>query len=289
MSGPVRRLHSLLIATLLFYGVHGPRHRGKYWLHKRIRKLLKVSIGPNDVKVARAGLWWLLNPADFTQEDFFWLGTYDTWKVFHILRRLEPHSVIFDIGANFGYYSLILSRALSHLCTVYSFEPNPPTFNRLRANIDQNGLRNIFAYQLGIADRAMSAGIVERPGNSGAATISVSAGNEIKLIALDEFCAEQRIARLDFVKIDVEGFEERVLEGGQRTLQQFQPYILIELNPVALARQKTSISSVTRLLREYGYQIFRINRRTLRPLDELPKGEGYIDAFCMHTNQSVPR
>jgi hypothetical protein len=162
--------NSLPFKALEFYGtkIH---HPGQWRVHRYLRNLLRADID-RDLEVTRRGLKWLLNPSDYMQSDFFWLGSLEGWDTYHALKLLRPQSVIFDIGANFGYYSMILSAALQGHCQVFAFEPNPPTFSRLTKNIALNDLHGrIKAFQFALSDRSGSARISGPPGNSGAAHI----------------------------------------------------------------------------------------------------------------------
>src|ERR1700741_1145305 len=95
---------SFLWKALEFYGtkVH---HPGKWRIHEKIRSILKIDYSGN-IKVSRNGLPWILNPADFVQSSFYWIGEFECWDWLHLERMVPPGSVAFDIGANFGFYSL---------------------------------------------------------------------------------------------------------------------------------------------------------------------------------------
>src|SRR5271157_5173518 len=125
---------SLLERTLLFYGTRLPNHPRKWWLHDRLRRMSGVAVD-QDIEVVRDGLRWLLNPSDFEHAGLFWLGSKDPWDLYHLRRLAGPGCVFFDIGANFGYYSLALAAALDRQCRVYAFEPNPKTYARLLRHI----------------------------------------------------------------------------------------------------------------------------------------------------------
>ena len=133
---------SALEQTLLFYGTRFPSHPRKWWLHDRLRRFFRVDID-RDIEVVRNRMRWSLNPADFEHEGLFWLGTKDKWDLYHMRRMLGPGSVFFDIGANFGYYSLTIATALDRQCQVHTFEPNPRTYARLCRHIQWNGLQNV--------------------------------------------------------------------------------------------------------------------------------------------------
>src|SRR5262245_32474222 len=94
---------SPLERLLLAYGTQLPNHPRKWWLHPKLRNLLKVHLD-REVEVVRGGLKWSLNPADFPQESLFWLGTKDTWDLDQLCKHVGSGGVVLDVGSNFGHY-----------------------------------------------------------------------------------------------------------------------------------------------------------------------------------------
>lgn len=284
------RADSWLFKLLEFYGTR-IHHRGQWRVHALLRKWLRPNVDV-DLEVVRDGHRWLLNPSDFVQCEFFWLGSMDTWDVLHLKQLLPPGSVIFDVGANFGHYAITLADALHRDCSVHAFEPFPPNFERLRTNIRMNTLEHIIqVHAKGLSDLVGSGYMTTRADNSGAATLAVSVGADgyhVALTTLDSFCAQYRIEKLDFVKIDVEGYEERLLLGGKETISRFSPLILIELDPPKLIRAGSSVGRVVAQLNDFGYELCVAHRKRLVPLRNLPRGQDLINAFCLHrTHQAL--
>jgi FkbM family methyltransferase len=233
-------------------------------VHAALRNLLKPRFD-EDLTVTRQGLRWVLDPSDFPQENLFWLGESDRWELFHARRMVGPGAVIFDVGANFGYYALMLAAALRGACTVHAFEPTEATFQRLSRHIALNRMDCVHAHRLALSDAPGTASMRRRNGNSGAAFLEPGNG-EVQVTTLDEFVRAWRIGRLDFMKIDVEGFEERVLLGGERALRELRPHILFELQPVTLERAGSSVERLATLLTSHGYRLFQADRERLVPL-----------------------
>lgn len=275
---------SLRFRALELYGTR-VNHRGQWFVHEKLRGLLRVNVDA-DLKVTRDGLQWVLNPSDHMQSGLFWLGAQDYWDIYHIKKLLKPGDIIFDVGANFGYYSIILSSALRKQCSVHAFEPNPPTYERLLRNIELNDLSEVIAtHRLGFSDVGGTGHMIERADNSGAATIDTTQqGGDAVLTTLDNFCGAHGIDRIDFMKIDIEGFEERLLHGGSESFRRLKPIILIELNRPTLARENSSVERVADLLGQFGYKLYASQRRKLLPMRRLPKGDEIVNAFCFPEN-----
>ena len=242
-----------------------------------------------DLEVTRRNLHWILNPSDFVQSEFFWTGSKDTWDTYHVLKLLKPGDVIFDIGANFGYYSIVACAELGGPCRVFAFEPNAPSYARLVKNINLNEFGGrIKAFQLALSDAGGTGWIVELPGNTGDARVSSTAGDrQVSLASWDEFCAEHDIGGIDFVKIDVQGYEEKVLLGGKNTLKRFAPALLIELDPPILRAQGCSEDRIMEILLGYGYKLFVAARDRLVPFS-LPVRDGLVNVFCLQGGRITP-
>lgn len=278
--------NSLIFRTLEFYGTR-LNHRGQWLVHEKLRRFFNVNVD-EDFEVERKGLRWILNPSDHMHSELFWLGMQDYWDIYQIKKILKPGSVIFDVGANCGYYSITLAHELKGNCEVHAFEPNPPTYERFLKNIELNNLTSIKVHKLGLSDAKGTGDMIERADNSGAAAVNLSesgAGN-IALTTLDDFCSDQKISGIDFIKVDIEGFEERFLLGGKESLLQFKPVLLVEFNPSTLIRDNSSVEKLKAILEGYGYSLFVSNKKTLIPLQELPSGNQIVNVFCFHKTRT---
>jgi FkbM family methyltransferase len=280
---------SLLERALLFYGTRMPDHPRKWWLHDRLLRTCGIAID-REIDVVRNGLRWLLNPSDFEHAGLFWLGSKDPWDLYHLRRLLGPGSVFFDVGANFGYYSVALANALDRRCQVHAFEPNPKTYDRLLRHIEWNGLKDVvLPVPFALSDRRGTATLIERSDNSGASRIGDdAAGITVELTRLDDYCAERGIDRLDALKIDVEGLEARVLAGGRETLARFKPAMIVEFWTTGLERAHSSEDEVAGALDDLGYKLFQPIRDSLVPIAEPPRSTDPKNVFCFHPDRRFP-
>ncbi len=265
---------------LEFYGTQ-INHRGKWRIHPLLRFVLGAS-SDCDLEVTRQGLRWCLNPSDFVQSQLYWIADYESWDVHQISRWLQPGAVVFDVGANFGYYSVTLASEMRGKGRVFAFEPCRATYLRLETNIALNHLESmISAVPYGLSDNPGVAYLEEVEGNSGATAISAQGkGESIKLDTLDHFCEVNNIDRIDIMKIDVEGSELRVLEGAKTMLSRSHPRIMIEFNSSALVAAGTSAEQLEGLLRDFGYELFATNRDHLLPFQRDPRKPILRNIFC---------
>ena len=280
---------SLLFKLLVQYAIR-TSHPGQWRVLGHLRGLFGADVD-EDLKVVRAGLSWILNPADAAHASIFWEGEKDHWDLYHLRRLLNPDSVVYDIGANIGFYSVYLASVLGPDCDVHSFEPFPDTHDHLCKHIALNGLEDrITAHRIGFSDQPGTASMYFREGNTGSANLNRSGnvgGVEVALRTLDDFWADQSKPAIDFIKIDVEGHEARLLNGGAEVLRSTQPLVLIELDEPRLIEGDSSLEDVVDVLNDLGYALYRAERSRLVPITEPPRE--LTNAFAFPRSDDRPR
>ncbi|MCI8341770.1 MAG: FkbM family methyltransferase [Firmicutes bacterium] len=141
--------------------------------------------------------------------------------------------VLLDIGANLGNHTLYW--AVNTDCeNIYSFEPYGPNFELLEENVKTNGLNMVTAVNAGVGEKKSKAVVKSfDEGNFGATTLQEateeSSDETMEIIDIDSFVEEQKIERVDFAKIDTEGFEEKVIAGMKNVISKFRPVLWIEV------------------------------------------------------------
>jgi FkbM family methyltransferase len=154
-----------------------------------------------------------------------------------VLAFLRPGSVAIDIGANLGEWTVPFARSVGAAGWVIAVEPAPRSATALELTLAANALRQAEVIRCaigdydGIAEFAMPV-VTSVRSDTGVARIGAAcAGHEalsVPLRSLDSLTTERRLERLDVVKIDVEGYERRVLHGAEATLERFRPVLVVE-------------------------------------------------------------
>jgi FkbM family methyltransferase len=140
----------------------------------------------------------------------------------------------YDVGANVGQHSLFMSQ---HAGRVYSFEPFAEVRNQLLEKIARNHCANITVFPVGLGDVNCDLDFFEPPGENRGAGSFVAGEASVGKVATklpvrcgDDFLSSNGLPKIDILKMDVEGFEMRVLSGLQQRLRQDRPAILMEIS-----------------------------------------------------------
>jgi FkbM family methyltransferase len=162
----------------------------------------------------------------------FYYGAYASEELRLIKELLEPisDSTSFDVGANIGHHTLFMSQKSR---SVYAFEPFEKVSSKILKKIADNGLKNVEVCTFGLGDMNAVQDYFPPDGvNSGTGSfLSNDAGTkaiQLEIKRGDDFVREKGLQRLDFIKMDVEGFEPAALDGLKETLEKFRPIVFME-------------------------------------------------------------
>ncbi|MEM2613511.1 MAG: FkbM family methyltransferase [Nitrososphaerota archaeon] len=144
-----------------------------------------------------------------------------------------------DVGAYRGYYTILSSKIVGPQGHVYSFEPEPNNFQILSKSVILNRLRNVTLFKLALSDKDVFENLYLSEYPSMHSTV-IKRG--IKVISvpcmrLDTLIKQRKIARLDLIKVDVEGAELKVLRGCEDLIKEFKPIFSIDVNHYERARR----------------------------------------------------
>lgn len=177
-------------------------------------------------------------------------------------RHVPRDAVVCDVGAHAGQFTKLFAR-LAPNGHVYSFEPGGYALSILRRVVALHRLRNVEICPFGLGDRAVAETLrmpVKRSGSMGfglshlGADPRTSVAEAVTLATLDAFAAERKLARLDFVKADIEGWEMRMLAGAAGAVARFRPALLIEVQATHLARAGDTPAAIWQFFAPLGYR-----------------------------------
>jgi len=229
------------------------------------------------------GLLMQLNCQNPTERQLFFSGVYQA-SLAQVLREVVPAGgYAIDIGANLGYYSLLLSKLVGKSGRVAAFEANPHLLSRLEADRQRNDFNHLTYYGQAVAERAaeMTFAIAKDYGKSSLRADSISDVQEripVQTVTLDDFVAEQRWPRLDVIKSDIEGSDCRALLGARETIGRFRPFIVFEL---WRDTPPDCLEAVRKLLQDecYRLQLLHLSGKRV-PFDWQPLTTHHVDVLC---------
>lgn len=231
---------------------------------RAIRRFLNLAApsGLTEIEIAAGALAGMKMRLDLQSEKDYWLGTYEIELQNAVRELVQPCWTACDVGANVGYITLLLARAVGESGRVYAFEALPANVERLHENITLNGLNprvQVFPAAVGATSAPVrfligpSDDMGKAAGSAGRQSV-YSESIEVLGLSLDDFIYTQGNPPPQVVKMDIEGGEVLALPGMERLLAEARPLILLELHGPEAAR--TAWETLTGA----GYQIGRMAR-----------------------------
>jgi FkbM family methyltransferase len=156
----------------------------------------------------------------------YWLGSYEWDKQQFFCEVVREGQVVFDIGANVGFYTLLASCLVGPRGKVFAFEPLPENVRYLERHLELNECGNAEVLSLAMSDRCGFASF-SLSGNRFVGCLDEQGELKVRVSSVDALVLEARLPFPDVMKIDVEGEELRVLRGASRTIERCQPLVLL--------------------------------------------------------------
>ena len=213
-----------------------------------------------------------LDLTQYIQRHLYFFGGYEYDNTLFWLKQAAQANVIFDLGANVGLYSL-LAAAHNQRGMIHAFEPKLELVDKLRANLDLNGLSNVVVNPLAVGAVNAQLYLHHSRGadgsNEGMNYVSKSpTGMAVEVLTLDDYCTTHGINHVDLMKIDIEGGEFDALTGAAGLLRRRAiGCVLFELVDWAAQRGGHSPQDILDLFTSQGYRLYDLQRGRLQPID----------------------
>lgn len=187
-------------------------------------------------------------------------GVHEKNSTAEVKKIITPGMQILEVGANIGYYALLETRLAGPMGHLYAMEPSPYNFDLLTENLNLNGLKNYDLYKLAagatagkapflLSGRSNLSTFVEREDLTGEEV-------EVDVVRLDDMFKDKKV---DFIRMDVEGYEGEILRGAENILSSNQKpkYFFIEVHSELLHKKNSSARDIVEFLGKYGYEIHK--------------------------------
>jgi FkbM family methyltransferase len=181
-------------------------------------------------------------------------GRYEPEKADAFVQNVESGAFIIDVGAHYGYFSLIAAQLVRPKGVVWAFEPRPSNLRVLRVNLRANGATNVTVWEQAVGAGGGSGRFDARHG-SGTGRLSQRGGITVSVVAMDDLPLPRPPS---LIKVDVEGGEVEVLSGATRTIEEYRPKLLIAVHGEKRQRQ------VEEMLSDWRYHFSTINPQAVK-------------------------
>jgi len=233
--------------------------------HAAIKRMIPARLNVKGVTLA-------LNRDDAVLCGALALGCYGWYELDFFERMLRPGFSVLDIGANIGLYSAVSAGAVGPAGTVFAIEPDRCNCDFLRRTIGLNGFTNVHITQAAASDSTCPGRLFLSSDNKADHRIFDSAdGREhvpVDLTTIDDFVAARGIARVDVVKMDIQGAEPRAFAGMRRTLEANRDVrVVMEFWPWGIVQGGGDARGLLADIRAMGFRIYELDDRVRRAVE----------------------
>ncbi len=242
------------------------------------------------VEVRRGGSRWCLDLNEGIDFSIYLLGAFEKSTAATLRSLVKPGDTVLDIGANVGAHTLGLAQSVGEAGRVFAFEPADFAFQKLLRNLALNPRLQ----QRTTAAQAMLGSGVNKAVTGVYASWPLEKVDSVHpkhrgrfvstsgavIDTLDGFVEREKIGRINLIKMDVDGNELPVLQGGRRMLGEQRPTIVMEMSPYVHAEEQNSFTAMIELLSGLRYKIEDARNRKNLPLEAtalerlIPDGAG---------------
>lgn len=244
-----------------------PLRKHYFGIYKKIILPKKIFSKINFITKYDKTLKIKVNLSDWIQQQIFFIDYSDLNGISFLKKTLSKDNVFIDIGANIGAYSLIASKLVGKTGKVIAFEPVNSIYSQLNENITMNSITNIFVEKKAVYDQNTNLDLfISNEQNMGMSSIlhhSHESGEKqnIEAITLDSYAELNKLAKIDLVKIDIEGAEINALKGMKQSLIKFKPTLIIEISDGILENSSVNSKAIYDFLFDLNYEPYNIDKK----------------------------
>ncbi len=201
------------------------------------------------------GITWELDLGEVIDASLFFSGSFEPRAERTIGKHLGPGMTAIDVGANIGYHTLRMARTVGPGGRIIAIEPAPRAVGRLRRNLSLNRFENVEVVVAALDDHDVELAERHLQSSYPLSGESPRESTSVRVARLDTLLSERRLDRVDLVKVDVDGWEAKVLRGAMETLNRFRPVLFFELTPSGVEAAGDSVEGLFDSLLALGYTI----------------------------------
>lgn len=175
-----------------------------------------------------------------------------------VLRQwVRPKTVVVDVGANVGFFTVQFASWVSDGGKVIAVEPESLNYSRLQEAVSRAGFTGVVeTIQAALADHAGEGSLEINPHHPGDHKLSTQ-GVKVTLSTIDDLLAARGWPEVSLIKIDVQGAEAKVVAGARQTIEKFRPVLFLEVDDKLLQNYGTSAKDLLTYFATHGYSIHK--------------------------------
>lgn len=245
--------------------------------YRRDTDYLEVALRCGDSIIA-------IDTRSFIEWTIYVHGGYEVGAIKLLRSLVHPGSIILDVGANIGTFTLPLARAAGPTGAVHAFEPHPRLRERLVRNVALNNLRNVTVCAFALGASSGEATLYgSTTANQGMASLRPQPGVEepfpCHVETIDNYIASFSMPRVDLIKIDAQGADFSVLAGATSTLASHMPSLYFEVAPHDLSLFGSQPEDIHHFLKRLGYEIWLHKTAERGRLKLVPVTDGHTKSI----------
>lgn len=270
MTPTLKSATSILVRSYLRYS---PVTEGKQRLLAWTRDYI-LPEEPSVIFRTKHGFRLKVNLRNPEHQRMYFYGEHDErYEINNLVKILRPGDNCWDIGGNIGFYTCLFAALAGNQGRVVTFEPISATGEFLGENVRLNGFRNVTLKRVALGEAPGRQQVfLDLPDEAqGTVSLNTTAGAYSEMIeveTIDNLAAS--LPAPDFIKIDVEGYQMKVLMGGDKFFSSHSPMIMAELRD----KDRTLMNDTQVFLRSRGYQIYEFRKRSLKRCENILDSRG---------------
>jgi len=255
-------------------------------IRKRTNKLYKYL--PRSKKTVTKeidGIIYELDLSTIVHSQIYHYGFWEEDVTNIINKTLHKGMVAIDIGASTGPHTFRMAKLVGDKGKVYAFEPSKALFPKLKKGIELNNFKNIVPENLALSNeeevKAYYTNTLFRFGQAE----DYMPPMPTNFITLDDYVKSRKIKKIAFIKLDVDGYETKIIKGGFNSIKKFKPVMIVEFARGCQEQYGCTLEELTDVLMLLGYCFY--NTKTLKEYKDVLKATpetGSINVLCLLCN-----
>ena len=231
------------------------------WPLRQITNWIIKKVLPKKIRVG--SLFLFLNPNDPVVSGALFFNVYEKSESKFIKSICFKGMKALDIGANIGYYSTLISQVAGENGLILALEPDPESYKYLDKTINSLKIKNILPFPIAASDIKQKLPLFISKDNRGDNRLyqndQLREEIEVDCLTIDEILEGNNLKTLDFIKIDVQGYEPKVFKGMKKVIKNSEKLILLtEFWPKGILQAGENPKDFLRLLRKMEFQLFEL-------------------------------